>query len=80
MAEIFKKTPDAADLKPSGRYLAEDMRQIADISLLMKTLLDNGQLRGDCITVPGRTIAENLKSVKRMRQLARADGAIVEVA
>ena len=63
LTEIFKRTPDIADLKPGGRYLAADMRQVGDISLLMKTLLDNGYLDGDCITVTGRTIAEDLKSV-----------------
>jgi dihydroxyacid dehydratase/phosphogluconate dehydratase len=63
-AEIFKKTPDVADLKPRGRHVAADMRQVADIPLLMNTLLDNGHLDGDCITVPGRPIAEDLKSAK----------------
>src|SRR5213083_503103 len=64
VAEIFKKTPYVADLKPAGRYVAKDMFEVGGIPLLMKTLLDNGHLHGDCITVTGRTIAENLKSVK----------------
>src|SRR5438093_2516381 len=64
VAEIFKKTPYVADLKPGGRYVAKDMFGVGGIPLLMKTLLDNGHLHGDCITVTGRTIAENLKSVK----------------
>ena len=64
VAEIFKKTPCVADLKPPGRFVAKDMDEIDGIPLLMKTLLDNGHLDGDCITVTGRTIAENLKSVK----------------
>jgi dihydroxy-acid dehydratase len=64
VAEIFKKTPYVADLKPGGRYVAKDMFEVGGIPLLMKTLLDNGYLHGDCITVTGRTIAENLKSVK----------------
>src|SRR5215510_12884268 len=64
VAEIFKKTPYVADLKPGGRYVAKDMFEVGGIPLLMKTLLDNGFLHGDCITVTGRTIAENLKSVK----------------
>jgi dihydroxy-acid dehydratase len=63
-AEIFKKTPYAADLKPGGRYVAKDIFEVGGIPLLMKTLLDNGHLHGDCLTVTGRTIAENLKSVK----------------
>jgi dihydroxy-acid dehydratase len=64
VAEIFKKTPYVADLKPGGRYVAKDMFEVGGIPLLMKTLLDNGYLHGDCLTVTGRSIAENLKSVK----------------
>src|SRR4029079_10690764 len=64
VAEVFKRTPYIADLKPSGRYVAKDMFEAGGIPLLMRTLLDHGYLDGDCITVTGRTIAENLKSVK----------------
>ena len=64
VAEVFKRTPYIADLKPSGRYVAKDMFEAGGIPLLMRTLLDHGFLHGDCITVTGRTIAENLKSVK----------------
>src|SRR5262245_46435263 len=64
VAEIFKKTPYIADLKPGGRYVAKDMFEAGGIPLLMKTLLDHGYLHGDCLTVTGRTIAENLKGVK----------------
>jgi dihydroxy-acid dehydratase len=64
VAEIFKKTPYIADLKPGGRYVAKDLFEVGGVPLLMKTLLDAGYLHGDCITVTGRTIAENLKSVK----------------
>ncbi|MGB3866357.1 MAG: dihydroxy-acid dehydratase [Xanthobacteraceae bacterium] len=64
VAEIFKKTPYIADLKPGGRYVAKDMFEVGGIPLLMKTLLDHGFMHGDCLTVTGRTIAENLKSVK----------------
>jgi dihydroxy-acid dehydratase len=64
VAEIFKKTPYIADLKPGGRYVAKDMFEVGGIPLLMKTLLDNGFLHGDCMTVTGRTIAENMASVK----------------
>src|SRR5450755_4118859 len=63
-AEIFKKTPYIADLKPGGRYVAKDMFEAGGVPLLMKTLLDHGYLHGDCLTVTGRTIAENMKSVK----------------
>ena len=64
VAEVFKRTPYIADLKPGGRYVAKDMFEAGGIPLLMKTLLDHGYLHGDCMTVTGRTIAENLKSVK----------------
>ncbi len=64
VAEIFKKTPYVADLKPGGRYVAKDMFEAGGVPLLMKTLLDHGFLHGNCMTVTGRTIAQNLKSVK----------------
>jgi dihydroxy-acid dehydratase len=64
VAEILKKTPYIADLKPSGRYVAKDMFEAGGVPLLMRTLLDHGFLHGDCLTVTGRTIAENLKAVK----------------
>jgi dihydroxy-acid dehydratase len=64
VAEIFKKTPYIADLKPGGKYVAKDMFEIGGIPLLMKTLLDHGFMHGDCMTVTGRTMAENLASVK----------------
>jgi len=64
VAEILLRTPYIADLKPGGRYVAKDLFEVGGIPLLMKTLLDNGYMHGDCITVTGRTMAENLKSVK----------------
>jgi dihydroxy-acid dehydratase len=64
VAEIFKKTPYIADLKPGGKYVAKDMFEVGGIPLLMKTLLDHGFLHGDCMTVTGRTIAENMAKVK----------------
>ena len=64
VAEVFKRTPYIADLKPGGRYVAKDWFEAGGVPLLMKTLLDHGFLHGDCMTVTGRTIAENLKSVK----------------
>lgn len=60
VAEIFKKTPYIADLKPGGRYVARDMYEIGGVPVLMKALLDGGFIHGDCITVTGKTIAENL--------------------
>jgi dihydroxy-acid dehydratase len=64
VAEVLKRTPYVADLKPGGRYVAKDMFEAGGVPLLMKTLLDHGYLHGDCLTVTGRTVAENLKSVK----------------
>jgi dihydroxy-acid dehydratase len=61
---IFRRTPYIADLKPGGRYVAKDMYEIGGVPVLMKALLDGGYLHGDCITVTGKTIAENLKAVK----------------
>jgi dihydroxy-acid dehydratase len=63
VGEIFKRTPYIADLKPGGRYVAKDMHDVGGVPVLMKTLLDGGYLHGDCITVTGKTIAENLKNV-----------------
>jgi len=63
VAEVFKKTPYIADLKPGGRYVAKDLFEAGGVPLLMKTLLDHGFLHGDCVTVTGRTVAENMKRV-----------------
>jgi dihydroxy-acid dehydratase len=64
VAEVFKRTPYVADLKPSGRYVAKDLFEAGGVPLLMKTLLEHGSLHGECMTVTGRTTAENLKSVR----------------
>ena len=63
VAEIFKSTPYIADLKPGGKYVAKDMFDAGGIYMLMKTLFDNGLLHGDCMTVTGKTIAENIDEV-----------------
>jgi dihydroxy-acid dehydratase len=63
VAEIFKKTPYIADLKPGGRYVAKDMYEAGGMPVLMRTLLDGGYLHGDCLTVTGKTIAENMKDI-----------------
>src|SRR5580700_5854450 len=68
VAEVFKRTPYIADLKPGGRYVAKDLFEAGGVPLLMKTLLDHGYMHGDCITVTGRTVAENLKRVKWNRE------------
>ena len=60
VAEIFKSTPYIADLKPGGRYVAKDMYEAGGIYMLMKTLLAEGLLYGDCLTVTGKTLGENI--------------------
>ncbi|CAN5415714.1 dihydroxy-acid dehydratase [soil metagenome] len=60
---ISDKTPLIADLKPSGKYLMEELHKIGGTPLVMKYLLDKGYIHGDCITVTGKSLAENLKSV-----------------
>src|SRR6266436_1269551 len=64
VAAIFKRTPYLADLKPGGRFVAKDMWEAGGMPMLMKTLLDGGYLNGDCLTVTGMTIAENLREVR----------------
>ena len=61
---IGKRVPLLADLKPSGRYLMTELIEIGGIQPLMKILLDKGLLHGDCLTVTGKTLAENLADVK----------------
>lgn len=63
VAEIFRRTPLIADLKPGGRYLAKDVHDIGGVPVILKALLDGGFLHGDCLTVTGRTMAENLADV-----------------
>ncbi|MEM6536142.1 MAG: dihydroxy-acid dehydratase [Pseudomonadota bacterium] len=63
VAEIFKKTPYIADLKPGGQYVAKDMAEAGGMPILMRTMLDGGYLHGDCMTVTGKTIAENLEDI-----------------
>ena len=62
-ARIGKRVPLLADLRPSGRYLMSELVAIGGIQPLMKRLLDAGLLHGDCMTVTGRTLAENLAGV-----------------
>jgi dihydroxy-acid dehydratase len=63
VAAIMRRTPYIADLKPGGKYVALDVHNIGGIPVIMKALLDAGLLHGDCMTVTGKTIAENLKDV-----------------
>ena len=61
---IGKRVPVLADLRPSGKYAMSELMAIGGIQPLMKMLLDRGLLHGDCLTVTGKTLAQNLKSVK----------------
>jgi len=64
VAEIFRSTPYIADLKPGGQFVAKDMFEAGGVQLVIKTLYENGYIHGDCLTVTGKTIAENLEDVQ----------------
>jgi dihydroxy-acid dehydratase len=64
VAEIFKKTPYIASLKPGGKYVAKDMWEAGGMPMLMRALLDARLLHGDCMTITGKTLAENLAGLK----------------
>jgi len=61
--EIMRRTPYIADLKPGGKYVALDVHKVGGVPVVLKALLDGGLLHGDCMTVTGKTLAENLKYV-----------------
>lgn len=63
---ISDRTPLLADLKPSGKYMMEDLHNVGGVPMVMKYLLQQGRLHGDCMTVTGKTLAENLASVPDM--------------
>ncbi|MBT6404010.1 MAG: dihydroxy-acid dehydratase [Rhodospirillaceae bacterium] len=63
VCEIFRKTPYIADLKPGGKYVAKDMFDVGGVGLVIKELIDGGFMHGDCITVTGKTLAENYADV-----------------
>ena len=65
---ISDTTPFLADLKPSGKYLMEDVHRVGGIPALLKYLLKNGLLHGDCLTVTGKTLAENLENVPDLEE------------
>ena len=64
VAEIFKKTPYIANLRPGGKYVAKDLFDVGGVGIVIKELLDHGYMHGDCITVTGKTLAENYQNVK----------------
>lgn len=63
VGKIFHRTPYITDLKPGGKYVAKDLYEAGGIQVVLKELYDNGFIHGDCLTVTGKTMAENLKQV-----------------
>ncbi len=63
VAEVFKRTPYIANLRPGGDYVAKDLYDVGGVGIVLKELLDGGYLHGECITVTGKTLAENLEGV-----------------
>jgi dihydroxy-acid dehydratase len=62
--EVARKTPYIASMTPGGRYVMKDLHDIGGVPVIMKALLDGGYLHGDCLTVTGKTVAENLANVR----------------
>lgn len=75
---ISSKTPVLGDLKPSGKYLMEDVFKLGGTPAVMKYMLDNGYLHGDTLTVTGKTLAENLTHVKGLEDTEHAVHALSE--
>ena len=68
---ISNNTPYLADLKPSGKFLMEDLHNIGGIPAVMKFMLNNNMIDGSCLTVTGKTIEENLKDVNGLKENQR---------
>ncbi|TAE82946.1 MAG: dihydroxy-acid dehydratase [Alphaproteobacteria bacterium] len=64
VGEVFRRTPYIADLKPGGQYVAKDMHEAGGVQVALKTLYEGGFIHGDCLTVTGKTIAENLEDIR----------------
>ena len=64
IGKIFARTPYIADMKPGGKYVAKDLYEAGGVQMILKLLLDAGFIHGDCLTVTGKTMAENLANVK----------------
>jgi dihydroxy-acid dehydratase len=63
IGKIFARTPYIGDFKPGGKYVMKDLHDVGGVPVLLKALLDGGHLHGDCLTVTGKTMAENLRHV-----------------
>ena len=66
--EFQEKVPHLADLKPSGQYVFQDLYEVGGVSAVMKYLYENGYIHGDCLTVTGKTVAENLEEVPSLTE------------
>ena len=66
--KISDNTPFLADLKPSGKYLMKDLHQVGGVPAVLKYMLEQGMLNGDCMTVTGKTLAENLAIVPSLKE------------
>jgi dihydroxy-acid dehydratase len=64
VCEVMRRTPYIADLKPGGRYVAKDMFDVGGVGIVIQQLLEGGYLHGDCMTVTGKTLAENYAHVE----------------
>ena len=64
VAQVFRRTPYIADLKPGGKYIAKDVYDIGGVPQILKALLEGGMLHGDCMTVSGKSMGDNLEDVK----------------
>ncbi len=64
VSEVFKRTPYITNLRPAGKYLAKHLHDVGGVAVVLKELLDGGHINGECITVTGKTLAENLEHVK----------------
>ena len=63
VVEIYQSTPYIGDMSPGGKYVAKDLYEVGGVPVVIKSLLDGGYINGDCMTVTGKTIAENHKNV-----------------
>jgi dihydroxy-acid dehydratase len=64
IGKVFARTPYIADMKPGGKYVAKDLYEAGGVQMILKVMLDAGYIHGDCLTVTGKTMAENLRDIK----------------
>ena len=64
VAAVFKRTPYVANLRPGGKYVAKDLHEVGGVAVVLKELLDGGHVHGECLSVTGKSLAENLEAVR----------------